>query len=314
MTSQRRGPSRGKRRRPSESLLHRLLNGVSLALSNIAQSIIESCRQGSRVIFSNPLKKKSRHHQREQSVFKRNFQILGALCIAVSGGYAWMQDYPQRIYDTVSDSLLSTTQRSGFKVGDIVIKGRNHASSQQILEKIDLTRNDPIFKYSPEEVRGRLKQISWIRDAMVQRHLPDILSITIMERKPLAIWQNQKKHFLVDNEGAIISEEINAEYKGLPMIVGANAPIHVSKILSCLIKYPEIQKRVSALVLVSGRRWNLQLDGSIDIKLPEINIEEALERLVRILVQPNINFKEVKIIDLRQAKQVTMRMANGSEV
>ena len=314
MTIQRRPSPRGKRRKSSQSLVHRILHGLKSSLSNVAESFSDFCRHGIQIIFSNPFKKKPRQHQREHPVFKRNFQILGVILIAASGGYAWIQDYPQIIYDTLADSLLSSTQQSGFKVRDILIKGRNHASSQQILAQINLTRNDPIFKYSPEEVRSSLKKISWIRDAKVRRQLPDTLSVTVTEREPLAIWQNQKKHFLVDDEGIVISEEIYSEYQKLPMIVGADAPIHVTKILSNLIKHPDIQKRVTALVLVSGRRWNLQLDNSIDIKLPEVNLEEALNRLDKVLGQQNVNFKEVKIIDLRQSKQVTMRLANGAEV
>lgn len=314
MTPPRRPTPKSKRRKSSPSLVDRIFKGLSSFFTETAVSFMDFCRHGARLIFSNPFKKRPRQLQRNKPVFKKNFQILGAVLVTASGVYACIQDYPQMIYDSVTDSILSTSQKSGFKVGDIIIKGRNHASSNQILTIIDLTRDDPIFKYSPEEIRTRLKQISWIREARVQRHLPDTLSITVLEREPLAIWQNKKKHFLVDNEGVIISEEIYPEYKQLPMIVGADAPVHVSKILSSLLKHPDIQKRVTALVLVSGRRWNLQLDGSIDIKLPEVNLEGALERLDKILLQTNVNFREVRIIDLRQSKQVTMRLANGAEI
>ncbi len=310
----RKSPARKSKRRKSTPLTQRLLESLTTSLSNGGTRLAEFCHNATHVIFSNPFKKNPRQLKREQSVFKGRLQFVGILFVTAMLGYTWMQDYPQMVYDHMADSILSTSQKAGFKVTDIVIKGRVHAPSQKILESIELTRNDPIFKYSPEEVRTRLKTVSWIRDAKVRRHLPNTFLITIVEREPLAIWQNQQKHFLVDDEGVVISEQITPEYKKLPMIVGANAPIHVSKILSNLIKHPDIQKRVTALVLVSGRRWNLQLDGSMDIKLPEKNLDEALGRLTKLLLQSTVNFKEVKAIDMRQGKQMTIRLANGAEV
>lgn len=229
----------------------------------------------------------------------------------------WIQGYPHQLYDMVGDQILDFSRSIGFQVRDIVVTGRVRASSNQILQQIGLSTNDPIFKFSPQEICDRLHGIPWIKEVQVQRRLPDTLYIRIQERKPLALWQNHQKHVLVDEEGVVIPEENLGNYKNLPIVVGAQAPIYVRDILSTLIKKPQIQSRVTALVWVSGRRWNLQLDGTIEVKLPETptsdQIDASLDRLTKVLAQPKINFKDVKSIDLRLPHQISLKLSGAAE-
>lgn len=309
MTRRRQNPV-SRKRRGGFSFQHKMM----MLLGDFVQAFIGTLKYAVSVIFRNPFAKRPRQGYRDQSVFKRNFQILSVLVVMSSIGYALHQDVPYKVYDFVADSLLVTTQKSGFQVADVVIQGRHYTSPQQVLAAVDLVRNDPLFKYSPEEIRGRVRQISWVRDAKVIRQWPNTVFIKLEERRPLAIWQNQKQHYLVDDEGVVISDKIYAEYQKLPMIVGTDAPKCVSQILSTLVKSPELQNRVTALVFVSGRRWNLQIDGSIDVKLPEKDFEGAIVRLQKVLSQPNVNFKDVKVIDLRNDQRVTLRLNKDSEI
>ena len=44
-------------------------------------------------------------------------------------------------------------------------------------------------------------------------------------------------------------------------------------------KWPEIASRVKAYVRVAGRRWDLQLDNGVAIKLPEHDVDRAMQVL-----------------------------------
>ncbi len=48
--------------------------------------------------------------------------------------------------------------------------------------------------------------------------------------------------------------------------------------LALLDRYPEIRDQVRAAILVAERRWNLRLKNGIDVRLPETDVEQALER------------------------------------
>lgn len=258
--------------------------------------------------------KRTPRRKREYSLLKG--RLYGAVGIVFLGviGILYVFDYPQHWYQQFMGAVLEVTQKIGFQVSDISVVGRQHAASKDILDKVNLTYKDPIFKYSPSEIRDNIRQVPWVKDAQVQRRLPNTLYIKIQERIPLAIWQHNQKHVLVDDQGVTIPGENLKNYKHLPIVVGVNAPLHISKILSILVKIPEIQSRVTALVWVGGRRWNLQLDKRIDVKLPEENIEDALACLKKVLGQDKINFKEVKSIDLRLPNQTTLRLSGAAEM
>lgn len=264
--------------------------------------------------FQSLFAKGNGRRKREYSFIKgRVYGVLGGVLVAVFG-ILYAFDYPQHWYQQMMGSVLEMTQKMGFQVVDISVVGRHHTASKDILEKISLNHKDPIFKYSPAEIRERVRQVPWVKNAQVQRRLPNALYIKIQERVPLAIWQHNHKHVLVDDEGVTIPGENLKDYKHLPIVVGTHAPLHISKILSLLVKNPEIQPRVTALVWVGGRRWNLQLDKRIDVKLPEENVEAALTCLKKVLEQEKINFKEVKVIDLRLPNQTTLRLSGAAEM
>ena len=48
-----------------------------------------------------------------------------------------------------------------------------------------------------------------------------------------------------------------------------------------LDRYPAMRDQVRASMLVGERRWNLRLKNGIDVRLPETDVEQALERAGR---------------------------------
>jgi cell division protein FtsQ len=240
--------------------------------------------------------------------------IVGAgVCIAIPIIF-WNSEYPTKISSAFDDLFNSVTQKIGFQVRDVLLSGRHYANAQQIREVISLEYGEPIYRYSPQEIREKLEQINWIRKASVQRQLPDTLYITLEERKPIALWQHQKKHFLVDEEGIVISSEIPPEFANLPVVVGNDAPIHAPTLLKLLEKFPEIKARITGIVRVGERRWNLQIDQSCDIKLPEEKPEEGLVRFSLLLKNGKIDTKEVSTHDLRLPKQVIMKLTPSAMI
>ena len=47
-----------------------------------------------------------------------------------------------------------------------------------------------------------------------------------------------------------------------------------------LDRYPDIRASCAPSILVAERRWNLRLKNGLDVRLPEADVEQALERLV----------------------------------
>jgi cell division protein FtsQ len=226
----------------------------------------------------------------------------------------WWAEYPQRFGNFVSDSTVAATGHMGLRLSDVLVEGRQNAPIEKILAVVNVRRGDPLLAYDPYLIKSRLEEISWIRQATVKRQLPGIIFIHLQERHPVALWQHQRKHYLVDEQGVIISGDNLKPFDKLPVIVGGDAPVHAPHILHLLEKFPDVRKRLTALVRIGGRRWDLHLDKSLQVKLPEIKVEDALVRLDLLIQQKKINPSEVAIVDLRVQNQMVMRLSPTAAV
>jgi cell division protein FtsQ len=240
--------------------------------------------------------------------------MVSAVGVVIGVGAFFWSGYPQIWFDKLGQSFITMTSRCGLRVEEIMVVGRTHAPTAKILAAIQLKRGDPILTRSVREIQNSLEELSWIRQAQVQRRLPNTLYINLEERQPIAIWQHQKVHYLIDGEGVVISSENVSNFKKLPLVVGGDAPLHVPEILRILDRFPEIRQQVTALVRVGGRRWNVQLREALEVKLPEIHPEEALARLNLLLQQNKIDPSEMATIDLRIDNQMIMRLSPAAAI
>lgn len=249
------------------------------------------------------------------TIFDKKTIYMGlGLCFMAFSGIAWYQEYPQKAIDSLCNTALDLSAKFGFKVNDIMVQGRQYTSSQKILNAMQLQVNDPIFKLSPHAISQNLKEVSWIKEAHVHRQLPGTIYVKIVERVPIAIWQHQKNHYLVDGEGVIITNENLAVFANLPVIVGGDAPLHVPKILHVLERHPEVRNKITALVRVGGRRWDIQLNRQVTIKLPEAKTDEAVAKLDLLLKQQRLDLEEVKIVDLRLPNKMVVNLSPRGEI
>src|SRR3546814_20999451 len=70
---------------------------------------------------------------------------------------------------------------------------------------------------------------------------------------------------------------------------------------------PELRERVTAAVRVGGRRWNIQIEGRIDVRLPEADAAGAWAQLARIERQQGLLSRDVLIVDLRLPDRLVVR-------
>jgi len=67
---------------------------------------------------------------------------------------------------------------------------------------------------------------------------------------------------------------------------------------------------VRASILVAERRWNLRLKNVIDVRLPDTNIERALETLARFEREKSLLTRDIVAIDLRLPDRLTVRLSD----
>jgi cell division protein FtsQ len=72
---------------------------------------------------------------------------------------------------------------------------------------------------------------------------------------------------------------------------------------------PELQKRVVAAIRVSERRWDLQLDAGILVRLPTEKQKQAWETLRKLEQRHKILARDVVVIDLRLPDRLVIQLS-----
>ena len=228
------------------------------------------------------------------------FAAFLAVSAAVGGGWwMWKDGMIHRAAQEVRWAAIAATAEVGFRVEDVLVVGRRETPREELLKAVRLARGAPILAFDPKAAKDRIEALPWVRAASVQRRLPDTVFLRVIERRPLAVWQNEGRFKLIDYDGEVISERHIERFSKLLLVVGADAPVHAARLLETLWNQPELMARVKAAVRVGGRRWNVRLDNGIDVRLPEENPASAWARLAEYERAHGVLAKDVGILDLR---------------
>ena len=209
----------------------------------------------------------------------------------------------------VEQRLFALTARCGLAVGNVQVEGRERTSREAVLNALAVTRGTPILAVDPADAKQRLEAVPWIRSASVERRFPDTLHIRLVERQPLAFWQQHGKLVLIDRDGVVIPTERLDQFGNLIVLVGPDAPAHGAKLIDMLATEPALAAHVAAAVRVGGRRWNLRLDNNVDIALPEDDPAAGWRRLAQLERSDGILEREIQEVDLRLPDRMVVRTA-----
>lgn len=211
-------------------------------------------------------------------------------------------------------SIDSMRERIGrlvsLEVQDVVVEGRANTPEPLLRAALGVSRGDPIFGFSVDQARARIESLSWVEHVTVERRLPGTVIVTLREKRPFAIWQNQGKFQLIDRDGQVVTNEDVGNFGNLPLVVGVGAPAHAAAFLDLLAHQPALQSRVVAAVRVGERRWNLRLNNGVDVMLPEGAEDAAMTRLMELQASEALLDRPVGAIDMRLPDRLVIRPAS----
>ncbi len=227
---------------------------------------------------------------------------LGAVAVGV-----WQARLPHRLAAEARLAFVAATADIGFRVEDILVVGRRETTRDELRQALGVGHDDPILFVDLNVVRERLLALPWVASAAVERQLPQTLIVRVVERRPLALWQQNGAFALIDTTGAVIQREKLGRFADLLVVVGDGAPEEAARLTAILETQPELRRRVAAAVRVGGRRWNLRLNDGVDVLLPEQEAAEAWARLAEYQQRHGLLDRPVRIVDLRNPQRLTIR-------
>jgi cell division protein FtsQ len=199
---------------------------------------------------------------------------------------------------------------AGFPIATVAVSGEKHLSREEILAAAGVTPRSSLLFFDVADARVRLLTNPWIAEATVQKLLPDRLVISISERAAFALWQKAGRVGVIAADGTVLEPSVLPRYAGLPFVVGSGAETRAREFLALLDARPELRADVRASVLVAERRWNLRLKNGVEVRLPEFDVEQALDRLVALERDVKLSERDITAIDLRLADRVTVRLSD----
>jgi Cell division septal protein len=195
--------------------------------------------------------------------------------------------------------LTAVTSRVGFAINHVEIAGNNHTSEIDILQQIGLDGWTSMVGFDVRSARERIAELPWVESVAVQKVYPATLAVTIVEKKPFALWQQGSQLAVIEENGEVIAPFSGGRLAALPLVIGMGANEKGPKLVAQVQQVRGLRGRVKAYIRVADRRWDLRLDNGLTIKLPETDVEAALAEASRLDAEYQLFSRDITSIDLR---------------
>jgi len=214
-------------------------------------------------------------------VLRRNLVIaLLILVVVVLTVIATLLGLPQRW----GREFVRLSADAGFDIRHVEISGTREMAKLPVYQAALSGPTNAMLATDLGAIRRRLLDLPWVADASVARRLPDTLAITIVERRPVALWQYRRRFAAIDITGRPLAWHRLERYRDLPVVVGANANLRVRELLALAAAAPALSGKVDSGVLVGGRRWDVHFKTGETLALPDTPeaATAALRRFARL--------------------------------
>jgi cell division protein FtsQ len=245
--------------------------------------------------------------------------LCGLLVVLVLLGALFASGVIGRSYHAVGRGIDTMTADAGFGISEIHITGNRRTPYRQVLEVLAMKPGQSIFSADLWSARGRLARLEWIASAEIHRRYPDAIFVTLVEKRPFALWQapadakGEAPIYVVERNGNPITSHDLEKFRRLPKLVGAGAPAAAADLVDAVAAHRAIAARIAAYARVSNRRWNLILDDGVVVQLPESGWQNELDALEHLIIDGSILERDVTQIDLRSPTHYFFLLKNGEK-
>ena len=103
------------------------------------------------------------------------------------------------------------------------VEGNTHTSTAAILQAAGLTSHPPLIDVHGTAAAAAVERLPWVDTATVAAHWPDGVTVTVTQRRPVAVVAEGTRWALLDRTGRVLAVVATAP-AGLAHLVSAGAP------------------------------------------------------------------------------------------
>ena len=198
-----------------------------------------------------------------------------------------------------------------YNFSKIEVSKLEYFNRKEIEKYFEQFKGKSIFLIPINKLSKNIQEIKWIKNVNIKSDYKNTLNVVLLEEIPLGIYDNNNQKVLFSNNLVILDIiSNNKDYSKLITFYGQNS-INNSLKINSHIEKSFLKGNVDSLEFVKNRRWNLKLQNNILLKLPENNINEAINNYKKLYESfSNQDLKDIQSIDLRIQNQAIIKYKN----
>jgi cell division protein FtsQ len=231
---------------------------------------------------------------------------FGLFVLAIVGVALVALDVPGKLGHATGEAVGN----AGFRVKSVDVQGIKRMDPRPVYEIALDQKTTAMPLVDVTDIRKRLLEFGWVKDARVSRRFPDTLVIDIVERKPAALWQDEDRLTLIDAEGVVLDRVPVAQMPDLPLLIGPGANSQAIPLERLLSKVPSLKAQLVSATWVGQRRWDLSFQSGETVALPEGDVaaSSALVRFAKMDQSAGLLGRGILRFDLRIPGKMTVRL------
>lgn len=154
-----------------------------------------------------------------------------------------------------------------FNIVGVDVIGYEQIPMDTIVSLSNIQIGENIFKYSKRDIKNKIKENQYIDSVKIKRKLPNIIEISVKERKTTFIVEYNNTYAYINNQGYIL--ELTTTKKEVPIIVGCLTKEEDLKVGSRLIEDDLNRLGVILRIMESAN------SNSIDSYITKIDITDS---------------------------------------
>ena len=195
--------------------------------------------------------------------------------------------------------------RLGFTIKNIDIDGTKNLSRTEVLNIFADYKGINIFNVDLNKIHTEISKNNWVKNVYLKRVMPNKIKVSIIENKPIGIWQNTLGNYILTKEGVLISNyKTDVLEMGLPIIKSEKINQNIFEILKILKTNKQMADDIWSLSYINMRRLDLHFKQGLTVRMPSENFTKAWHLVTKLNQKYNILNLGLTEIDLRNSKQI----------
>ena len=187
-----------------------------------------------------------------------------------------------------------------LKINKIIVSGLDENSNRELINKINNLKLKNIFFLNKNNIKNIIEINTLIENYKISKIYPSTLDIKIKKTQSLAKINQNGKILFVGSNGKL--SEIISQNQELPFIFGKPKIQEFLDFKKIIDESKFSYNEIDSFYFFPSKRWDIELNNNIVIKLPMINSKNSLDYIFKFLV--NKNLKNNSIIDARVQGQI----------